>query len=146
MKLSTRSQYGVRLMLALAQNYGKGYTYLKDIARGESMSGKYLSLITIPLKGIGLINSSRGTRGGYSLARPPSEITLREIVDVLEGDCGLVDCVKDVSACPRVPICASRDVWVVLGGKIAETLNSFTLEQLLAINREKAEKALMHDI
>jgi len=110
------------------------------------MSGKYLSLITIPLKGIGLINSSRGARGGYSLARPPSEITLREIVDVLEGDCGLVGCVKDVNACPRVPICASRDVWVVLGGKIAETLNSFTLEQLLAINREKAEKALMHDI
>ena len=55
-------------------------------------------------------------------------------------------CVKDVNACPRVPICASRDVWVVLGGKIAETLNSFTLEQLLAIDREKAEKALMHDI
>ena len=57
-----------------------------------------------------------------------------------------MDCVKDVNACPRVPICASRDVWVVLGGKIAETLNSFTLEQLLAIDREKAEKALMHDI
>lgn len=146
MKLSTRSQYGVRLMLALAQNYGNGYTYLKDIAKSESISGKYLSLIAIPLKGTGLINSSRGARGGYSLARPPSEITLREIVDVLEGDYGLVDCVKDVNACPRVPICASRDVWVFLGGKIAETLNSFTLQQLLAINREKTEKALMHDI
>ena len=146
MKLSTRSQYGVRLMLALAQSYGKGYIYLKDIARSEGISEKYLSLITIPLKGVGLINASRGARGGYALARPPSEVTLKEIVDVLEGDSCLVDCMKDISACPRVPICASRDIWMLLGGKIAETLNSFTLERLVKINQEKAEAALSHNI
>jgi len=146
MKLSTKSQYGVRLMLALAQNFGRGYTYLKEIAKGEGISEKYLSLITIPLKGAGLISASRGARGGYSLARPPSEITIKEVVDALEGDSCLVDCVKDSTACPRVPICASRDIWVFLGGKIAETLNSFTLEQLLRMNREKAENVQMHDI
>ena len=146
MKLSTKSQYGVRLMLALAQNFGRGYTYLKEIAKGEGMSEKYLSLITIPLKGAGLINAGRGARGGYSLARPPSEITIKDVVDALEGDSCLVDCVKDITACPRVPICASRDIWVFLGGKIAETLNSFTLEQLLRMNREKAENVQMHDI
>ena len=147
MRLSTRSQYGVRLMLALARNYGKGYMYLKDIAKGEGISEKYLSLITIPLKGAGLINASRGAEGGYALARPPAEINIKEIVDVLEGESCLVDCVKDTSACPRVPICASRDIWVFLGGKIDETLSSFTLEQLVRLNEEKAEtSALLHDI
>lgn len=146
MRLSTRSQYGVRLMLALAQNYGKGYTYLKDIARSEGISKKYLSLITISLKSAGLLNASRGAHGGYTLARPPSETTLKEIVDALEGDSCLVDCVKDLSSCPRVSICASRDIWVLLGGKIAETLNSFTLEQLVKINQEKADASLSHNI
>jgi Rrf2 family protein len=146
MRISTRARYGVRLMLALARHYGTGYTYLKDIAKGEGISEKYLSQITIPLKGVGLINASRGARGGYILARPPSEITIREIVDALEGDSCLVDCVRDVSACPRVPICASRDIWMFLGGKIAETLNSVTLERLVRLSQEKAEGALLHDI
>lgn len=143
MRLSTRSQYGVRLMLALARNYGNGYLYLKEIARGESMSEKYLSLITIPLRGVGLINSSRGVRGGYALAKAPSQITLKEIVDVLEGDTSLVDCVKDQSACPRVPVCASRDVWVLLEGKISEVLNSINLEQLVQLNKDKIEGTLL---
>lgn len=146
MKLSTKSRYGVRMMLALALNYGKGYIYLKDIARSEDISEKYLRLITIPLKGAGLLNAGRGARGGYTLSRPPSDTTLKEIVDALEGNSCLVDCVKDISICPRVPICASRDIWVLLGGKIAETLSSFTLEQLVKINREKTETALLHNI
>lgn len=146
MKLSTRSQYGVRFMLALAHNYGNGYTYLKDIAKGEGMSEKYLSQITIPLKGVGLLQASRGVHGGYALARPPAEINIKEIVDVLEGDMGLVDCVGDVTACPRVPVCASRDIWVFLGDKIAETLSAFTLEQLVRMNKEKMAAAFSQNI
>ena len=146
MRLSTRSQYGVRFMLALARNYGQGYVYLKDIAKGEGMSEKYLSLITIALKGVGLINACRGARGGYALSREPAEISIKEIVDALEGESGLVGCVKDASACPRVPICASRDIWVFLGGKIDETLSSFNLEQMVRLNQEKAEATLTHGI
>ena len=93
MKLSTRARYGVRLMLALAKNYGKEPVYLKDIAKQEDISEKYLSLLIMPLRRIGLVNSVRGAYGGYNLARDPKEITLKEIVVVLEGDCCLVDCV-----------------------------------------------------
>jgi len=146
MRLSTRSQYGVRFMLALARNYGQGYVFLKDIAKGEGMSEKYLSLITIALKGVGLINACRGARGGYALSRQPAEISIKEIVDALEGESGLVGCVKDAKACPRVPICASRDIWVFLGGKIDETLSSFNLEQMVRLNQEKAEATLTHGI
>lgn len=132
-------------MLALARNYGKGNTFLKDIAREEEISEKYLSIIIIPLKGIGLVNSVRGSSGGYTLAKAPSQITLKNIVDVFEGDC-LVDCVKNPRACPRVNTCATRDIWTLLGGKISEILNSITLEQLVAMNNEKKEQAISPSI
>jgi DNA-binding IscR family transcriptional regulator len=84
--------------------------------------------------------------GGYSLAREPSQINLKEIVDLLEGDSSLVDCVKDPSACSRVPICVSRDVWAMIGGKISETLSAITLDTLVKMNQEKTEQAIMHNI
>lgn len=145
MKLSTRARYGVRLMLSLARNYGQGPLYLKDIARTEEISEKYLSLIIIPLRGVGLVNSTRGVHGGYTLARAPDKVTLKEIVDVLEGNC-LVDCIKDPSACPRVDTCASRDIWALLDGKISETLDSITLQQLVRMKQEKVEKSISSNI
>ena len=79
MKLSTRTRYGVRLMVALAVNYGKTPVFLKDIARGENISEKYLSLIIIPLRGVGKIHPG-GTRGIQSRQRT--------FADYFEGDCG----------------------------------------------------------
>lgn len=133
-------------MVALARNYGKGPVFLKDIARSENISEKYLSLIIIPLKGVGLVNSVRGAYGGYNLNKDPSEITLKEIVDVLEGDCSLVDCVRNPSSCPRVPTCASHDVWAIIVERIAETLSSITLDHLVKMNQEKEENVIMQNI
>lgn len=138
MKLSTRTRYGVRLMAVLAGRYGQGPQYLKDIARGENISEKYLSLIMIPLRGARLVSSTRGSRGGYSLARPPEDITLREIVQVFEGDC-LVDCVKTPGLCDRAPFCASREFWGMLGDRIAQFLEGMTLKDLAMLNRDKME-------
>ncbi len=139
MKISARARYGVRLMMVLARNYGRGPIYLKDIAKEEEISEKYLGQIIIPLRGAGLVLSSRGSRGGYMLAKEPSEINLRQIVDILEGDC-LVRCIKDPSTCSRVSTCASRDIWMLLGGKISETLGSVSLAELNDIGHEKAAK------
>jgi len=146
MKLSTRARYGVRLMVELATSYDKGPVYLKDIAKIQSISEKYLSLIVIPLRTAGLVKSIRGAHGGYSLAKDPSKITMKEIVDVLEGDCSLVNCVKDPGTCPRVPICASHDIWTIIGEKISETLNSTTLSMLVKMNEEKAGKVIINNI
>jgi Rrf2 family protein len=146
MKLSTRSRYGVRLLLELAMNNKKGQVFLKDIAREEEISEKYLSLIIIPLKAAGLVNSMRGARGGYTLAKPPSEITLKEIVDILEGDTCLVDCVKDPGACKRSGLCASRDLWSAISDRISQALGSFTLEDLVKMSRDKGEQALSYQI
>lgn len=131
MKLSTRARYGMRMMLTLAAEYGKGPMYLKDIAGAEEISEKYLSLLVLPLRHAGLIHSIRGAYGGYALAKAPSQIKLGEIVEVLEGDC-IVDCLKNPSACPRFARCKSRDIWAFLNEKMSEALHSITLEQWLS--------------
>ncbi|PKN28832.1 MAG: hypothetical protein CVU64_11275 [Deltaproteobacteria bacterium HGW-Deltaproteobacteria-21] len=146
MKLSTRARYGVRMMLDLARQYGQRPVYLREVAEREAISEKYLSQIIILLRGQGLVLSTRGASGGYSLARSPAEITLRDIVEPLEGGNCLVECVQHPSACSRVPTCAARDIWTLLGEKISETLNSVTLEELVRRNREKSGNNLSHAI
>jgi Rrf2 family protein len=142
MKLSTRARYGMRMMLALAAHSGRGPLYLRDIAEREEISEKYLSLLAIPLRKAGLIQSIRGAYGGYSLAKAPSQINLGEIVKVLEGDC-IVDCLKDPSACPRISVCTSHDIWAFLDEKISEALRSITLEQWLNELERKGRASLV---
>ena len=142
MKLSTKTRYGVRLMVELGLNYCKKPIFLKDIAKAEEISEKYLSLIIIPLRGVGLVSSMRGVHGGYNLAKEPSQITLKEIVAVLERDCSLVHCVKNPSSCSRVQICASHDIWVIIYEKISEILSSITLDMLVKINQKKSRRRM----
>jgi Rrf2 family protein len=146
MKISSRTRYGVRLMHSLAEKYNKGPIFLKDIAREQDISEKYLSQIVIPLKSAGLVHSNRGMYGGYLLAREPSKISLKEIVDVLEGETCLVTCVKDSSVCSRVSTCPTRDVWAILGEKISETLNSITLDRLVQMYHDKEQNIAMSNI
>ncbi len=131
MRLSTRSRYGVRLMLALAANKQKKPVFLKDIANSEEISEKYLSQIIIPLKGKGLVTTFRGAHGGYLLSRPASEITLRDIVEPLEGDLSLVDCVTNPGVCGRANECATREVWDELSSLLLNFLETVTLEDLM---------------
>ncbi|MDD5722436.1 MAG: Rrf2 family transcriptional regulator [Syntrophales bacterium] len=137
MKLSTRARYGVRLMISLAERFGEGSVFLKDIAAEQGISEKYLSLIVIPLRSAGLLLSTRGAYGGYSLARDPEKISLKEVVDVLEGEACLVDCVREPSACPRTDICPTREIWQTVGKKISETLGEITLGSLVVSSLEK---------
>ena len=131
MKLSTRSRYGVRLMIALAVAGGNKSVFLKDIAASEDISEKYLSLIVIPLRAAGLLRSIRGARGGYALAREPKDISLRDIVEAVEGETCLVTCVKNPDVCKRVSVCPARDTWTQLSNTIKKAMASVTLAQLV---------------
>lgn len=137
MKLSTRVRYGVRLMVELAERYGEGPVFLKDIASGQGISEKYLSLIVIPLRTAGLVFSARGANGGYTLSRDPKTISLKDVVDVLEGEPCLVDCVRDPSSCDRTSHCSSRGVWQRVGDRISEALSEVTLAQMADGSLEK---------
>ncbi|MBU0711855.1 Rrf2 family transcriptional regulator [bacterium] len=138
MRLSTRGRYGTRLMLQLAQNYKNGPVLLKDIALKEDISTGYLEHLLPPLKAIGLVSATRGAHGGYTLAKPPSEISLRDIVQSLEGSLSPVECLDTPSVCSRVQRCVSRDIWKLLRDSIYQTLESKTLEDLITLQKEKS--------
>ena len=145
MKLSTKGRYGVRLMVDLALHYGEGQILLKDIAERQEISEKYLWQLIPPLKNAGLLSSMRGAHGGYTLAKLPARITLKDIVIAVEGPMCLVDCVDHPSVCSRADICVSRDVWREVSERILQTLEAFTLENMVAQQQGKT-KALTYVI
>lgn len=146
MRLSTKGRYGARLMLELALYYGKGPVLLKDIAKREEISEGYLEHLLPPLKAAGLVNSSRGAHGGYTLAKTPSEITLREVVQALEGPLSPAECVHTPNVCQRVRSCVTRDIWKKLGEKISQTLESVTLKDMVEMQKNKGETSLIYNI
>ncbi|MEW5815150.1 MAG: Rrf2 family transcriptional regulator [Spirochaetota bacterium] len=138
MRLSTRSRYGMRLMYELALHYGEGTVFLKQIAKRQAISEKYLSKLVIPLKGAGLINSSRGAHGGYTLAKSPREITAKDIIKVLEGDIAPVECVKNRTICSRSDVCPTLSIWEGLEKIISEYLLGITLENMVTVYKEQS--------
>jgi Rrf2 family protein len=95
----------------MAVHQGERLVPLRDIARRQEISLPYLEQLVTPLIAAGLVKSTRGTRGGVSLARLPSEIRLSEVVRALEGSLAPVECVNDPTLCHRSDGCVSRDVW-----------------------------------
>lgn len=136
-ELSTKARYGSRFMLELAIHYGEGPISLKDIAQRQEISEKYLWNVMGPLKTIGLVRATRGSFGGFVLAKAPSEINMRQIVSALEGSLCLVQCVEDSSVCDRVPICVTRDIWGRLSDILLRELESITLEDMVESSLEK---------
>ena len=137
MKLSTRGRYGVRLMLELALRYGEGPVLLKDIAERQGISEKYLWQLINPLKTTGLVNSLRGAHGGYVLGKSPEAISLKAILQVLEGPLCLVDCVDNPSRCNRANSCISRDIWGEASKNMQQTLEDTTLAAMVKRQKEK---------
>ena len=134
-------------MLDLALHYGQGLILLKDIARRQEISEGYLEHVIIPLKAAGLVTSARGAHGGFALAKPPSEIRLSYIIQVVEGSIAPVDCVDDPRLCSRADFCVARDVWAELEKAMSGVLESTTLQDLVQRQREKVQpEAVMYHI
>lgn len=139
MKLSTKGRYGVRAMLDLAQHYGEGLILLKDVARRQEVSERYLEHLFLALKAAGLVKSVRGARGGFMLARPPAETKLVDIVNVCEGQLCVVECVIEPDLCTRSPRCAARDLWMELKMAMEGVLSSLTLQDLVERQHRKEQ-------
>ena len=147
MKLSTKGRYGARLMLDIAHHYGDGPVILKDVAKRQEISEKYLGHLIPPLKAAGLISSSRGAHGGYILAKKPQDTTLGDVIRAVEGNLDLVECVTVPRICHRVSFCVTRDIWEKMGEKMIEVLESITLHDIVNQQRQKQEKQpLMYNI
>jgi len=131
MRLSTRSRYGVRMMFEFALKFNQGPVFLKDVATMQGISFKYLSKLVIPLKSAGLLQSVRGANGGYMLAKHPSEITIRMIVEKLEGDVSLVECTENPNVCRRNADCVARTIWKKADEAIMQVLDGITLQDMV---------------
>lgn len=131
MKISTRSRYGSRLMIDLAQHYGQGPVHISDVAKRQNISIKYLEQIIIPLKKAGLIKSVRGPKGGHMLAKSPDDIRIVDVVEILERGINITPCVKEPQKCERHRECKMRDIWEMATEAIYEKLNSLRLSELI---------------
>ncbi len=141
MKLSAKTRYGTRLMLDMAQHYQEGPIHLASVARRQGISVKYLEQIVIPLKKANYIQSVRGPKGGHILAKPPTEITIGEIVALLEDSACLAVCSDNPMVCDRSADCATRFIWQEAARAMFGKLQSITLADLLCRQRGKAPGA-----
>jgi len=131
MKLSTKGRYGSRLMLDLALHNNNGHVLLKDIAKRQEISEKYLGQLIRPLIAAGLVKSTRGAHGGYHLAKSPKLITLKDIIQTLEGSMAIVGCIDAPKECARMKSCLTREIWKEITDKVTEILENITLEDMV---------------
>ena len=147
MKLSTRGRYGTRALLELGLHQGEGPVLLKDIAQRQQIPLQYLEHLITPLIAGGIVRSTRGARGGVSLAKPAGEIKLSEVIRLLEGSVVLVECVDNPGVCTRSKSCVSRDIWDELKQAIDGVLESTTLQDLVERQKSKEQtEAVMYNI
>jgi len=139
MKLSTRGRYGTRALLDLALHRGEKPVPLKDIAQRQDIPLQYLEHLITPLIAGGIVWSTRGARGGVSLARPPEEIKLSEVIGLLEGSIAPVECVNDPKYCSRSELCVTRDIWGELKKVMDGVLESTTLQDLVERHKKKEQ-------
>ena len=131
---STRGEYGVRLMMELARHYGAGPVSLTEMADHESLPRPYLEQLVISLREAGLVNSTRGAHGGYTLSAPPSEIRMGAVIRALEGPIVPMICASEDPAhagiCGRTGFCNVNMLWVKVRNAITDALDSVTLADL----------------
>ncbi len=137
MRLSARTEYGVRAMMVLALNHENGLIPLKDIAITEKISYQYLEQIFPLLKKSVLVESVRGVHGGYRLARDPEKVSVGDIIRAVEGPIALSKCVTegqdyDRSSCCKYPEdCATRNVWEKLRDHITLFIDNISLADMV---------------
>ncbi len=144
MKISTRGRYGLKAMVDLAENYGEKCVPLSTIAKRQGLSENYLEQLIAPLKKAGFVKSVRGAQGGYILNKPPMEISVGDILEVLEGSLSPVDCVEggaeDTAAqgCGTVGCknCTTKTVWEKIYDSINEVLSGISLYSLITENNQ----------
>ena len=143
MKLSTKSRYGTRMILDLAQHYGQGVIQLGEIAKRQKISLKYLEQIIRPLKKASYVKSFRGAKGGHMLNKPPDEISVGEIVALLEGSNSFVDCDQNSESCERIDFCLTRYLWKEAAAAMYDRLATITFADLMSLEKNGCKEKVI---
>ena len=140
MKISTKGRYALRLMLDLASNDSGTPIRLKDVAKRQGISEKYLEQIISILNKAGFVRSVRGPQGGYSLSRTPADYTVGMILMLTEGSLCPVDCAAEENgSCDREDTCVTRMLWKKLDDAISSVVDHVSLEELLSWQNARAD-------
>jgi len=138
MKISTKGRYVLRMLLDLSEHRGEGYVALKDIAKRQGISKKYLEQIIPLLNNADILVASRGYQGGYMLAKDPDMYTVGDILRITEGSISPVSCLDgNNSGCEREDQCMTLYVWKGLDKVISEYLDGITLQDILDKHRKE---------
>lgn len=130
MRISMKTDYSVRAMIDLALHYGQGPQQSHDIAARQRIPEAYLDQLLTTLRKAGLIRSVRGPQGGHTLARPPVDVTLGEVVEAVEGPFVPIGCMDDAENCELGPSCAQREVWREVRQAVREILNRVSIDEI----------------
>lgn len=130
MKLSTKGRYGMKAIVDLAIHYSDEPVPIKNISERQNISECYLEQLFASLRKANLICSIRGAQGGYKLSRAPELITVKEILDVLEGPVEISSCLEE-STCKNLDSCATRLLWAKIKESIENVLKSTTLQDIV---------------
>ena len=139
MKLSTKGRRAVRALLDLTIHHGEEPVLLKDIAQRQQISLSYLEHLIPPLIAGGLLRSTRGAKGGVSLVRPPEQVKLSEIIQLLEGSMAPAECITNPELCARSDACVTRDVYCELEKAVCDVLDSTSLQDLAGRQKRMEE-------
>lgn len=131
MWVSTKAQYGMRALIEIAVG-GSRPTSLKTVAERQNLSHQYLEQIFAVLRRADIVESVRGARGGYRLARRPDELTALDVVELLEGSVAPVECIDDEDACGRIGACSTEPLWRDVDAAVRAVLSGTTLADLMA--------------
>ncbi len=131
MRITRKSDYGLRAMYELARRYGQSPISISEIATAQRIPDPFLEKIMQELKAAGLIAATHGRSGGYSLRRPPEEISVREILEALEGRLALVVCLDPALKCEIEEGCPTSQLWIVINERFEEALEGITLADLV---------------
>jgi Rrf2 family transcriptional regulator, cysteine metabolism repressor len=148
MMFSTKAEYGVRVLVELARRDGDAPVSLSEIADHDELPLAYLEHLMARLRKAGLVESRRGARGGYLLARPAEEITMAEVVEALEGSIAPIECITATTdgtlVCTREKdpdhVCPTKLLWTRVQGSIVRTLGDMTLADLVRPPRTSKKK------
>jgi len=135
MRITTWAEYGLICALHLARRAGSGPVTGREVASQERLPGDYVEQILLRMRRAGIVNSTRGARGGYALAREPQAISVRDVIQASEHATFDLHCIShpvDEARCAEAENCSIRPVWLLLQQRIDEVLEGVKLSDLLA--------------
>lgn len=135
MKITAKSRYALRVLQDIAMADGDSPRPIKEIARSQGISEKFISRIAVPLRRAKLLETARGAKGGLTLARLPEQITLLDIVQAMDGPLAIVHCLARPGSCSRQYRCAAVKAWGEINDALATSLRGKTLADIIAVQR-----------